>query len=181
MTVLTVGHSTRSLEELVGLLRRNRVEELWDVRTAPGSRRLPQFGRAVLEEALPRAGIAYRHVKALGGLRRARPDSRNTAWRNASFRGYADHMETPEFEAALEELIAAQAGRRVAIMCAEAVPWRCHRSLIGDALVARGVEVLDVISEAPPRAHRVTPFAVIDQGRVSYPSGEMGLFEEPPS
>jgi uncharacterized protein (DUF488 family) len=169
VTVLTVGHSTRSLEELVGLLRGNRVEELWDVRTAPGSRRLPHFTKAVLEQELPRAGIGYRHAKELGGLRKARPDSRNTAWRNASFRGYADYMETAEFEAALNELARAQAGRRLAIMCAEAVPWRCHRSLIGDALVARGVEVLDIISDTAPRPHRMTPFAVVEGGAVRYP------------
>ncbi len=169
MTVLTVGHSTRSLEELMELLKLNHVDELWDVRTAPGSRRMPHFTRAVLETRLPEAGIGYRHVRELGGLRKARPDSRNTAWRNLSFRGYADYMETAEFERALEGLAAAQAHRRPAIMCAEAVPWRCHRSLIGDALLARGVEVLDIISEAPPQPHRMTPFAVLVEGAVRYP------------
>lgn len=168
MTVLTVGHSTRSLDELAGLLTANHVEEVWDVRTAPGSRRLPHFRKAVLEVELPERGIAYRHVKELGGLRKARPDSTNTGWRNASFRGYADYMETPEFEAALDALVEAQAGRRLAVMCAEAVPWRCHRSLIADALVARGVEVLDLISEAPPRPHRMTPFAVVEDGAIRY-------------
>ncbi len=169
MTVLTIGHSTRSLEEVVGLLEQNGVEELWDVRTVPGSRRMPHFTKAVLERELPRAGIAYRHTKELGGLRKPRPDSNNIGWRNASFRGYADYMETPEFEAALADLDRAQAGRRVAIMCAEAVPWRCHRSLIGDALVARGVDVLDIISEDPPTPHRMTPFAHVIDGAVTYP------------
>lgn len=169
MTVLTIGHSTRSLDELAGLLTANGVEELWDIRTAPGSRRLPHFARAVLEAELPRRGIRYRHVKELGGLRRPRPDSPNTGWRNDSFRGYADHMQTPEFAAALEELVAAQSERRVAIMCAEAVPWRCHRSLVADALTARGVEVLDIVGAQAPQPHRVTPFAVFEGGRVHYP------------
>lgn len=176
MTVLTIGHSTRTLEELIDLLRQNRIDALWDVRTVPGSRRLPHFAKASLAAALPESGIAYRHVKELGGLRKPRPDSRNTGWRNDSFRGYADHMETPEFEAALTDLEQAQRGRRVAIMCAEAVPWRCHRSLIADALTARGVEVLDIISSDPPQPHRMTPFAQVTGRSVSYPStGELPL------
>ncbi len=168
MTVLTIGHSTRSLDELTGLLEQNRVEELWDVRTVPGSRRMPHFARAVLDVELPRHGIQYRHVKELGGLRKPRPDSHNTGWRNLSFRGYADYMETPEFEHALEELIHAQGRRRIAIMCAEAVPWRCHRSLIADALTARGVAVLHVVSETQPQPHRMTPFAAVVDGGVRY-------------
>lgn len=168
MTVLTIGHSTRSLEELIDLLRRNQVEELWDVRTAPGSRRMPHFAKAVLEQEVPRHGIDYRHIKELGGLRKPRPDSQNTGWRNLSFRGYADYMETPEFEQALERLISVQKARRMAIMCAETVPWRCHRSLISDALTARGVEVLHIVSEATPQPHRVTPFAVVINGGVRY-------------
>ncbi|HEX6347880.1 MAG TPA: DUF488 domain-containing protein [Candidatus Dormibacteraeota bacterium] len=177
MTVLTVGHSTRSLAELVGLLTSNRVEELWDVRTVPGSRRMPHFSAASLAVELPRHGIAYRHLKALGGLRRPRPDSPNTAWRNQAFRGYADHMQTPEFAPALAELVAAQEGRRLAVMCAEAVPWRCHRSLLADALLARGVEVLDIIDEHPPKPHRMTPFAVVDGGRVIYPGTDTLRFD----
>lgn len=169
MTVLTIGHSTRSLEELIELLGANGVEELWDVRTVPGSRRLPHFAKASLMEALPAAGIGYRHVIELGGLRKPRRDSTNTGWRNDAFRGYADYMETPEFEASVAELAAAQSGRRVAIMCAEAVPWRCHRSLIADALVARDVEVLDIISSAPPQPHRMTPFAQVEGTAVRYP------------
>ncbi|HEX6548743.1 MAG TPA: DUF488 domain-containing protein [Candidatus Dormibacteraeota bacterium] len=168
--VFTIGHSTRSLEELIDLLRRNRVEELWDVRTAPGSRRMPHFSKASLAAALPEAGIAYRHVPELGGLRKPRPGSTNTGWRNQSFRGYADYMQTAEFESALGRLIDAQDGRRLAIMCAEAVPWRCHRSLIADALVARGIEVLEIIGEAAPRPHTLTPFAVVDAGSACYPA-----------
>jgi uncharacterized protein (DUF488 family) len=170
--VLTIGHSTRSLEELIALLERSQVAELWDVRTAPGSRRLPHFTKASLAAALPAHGIAYRHVKELGGLRKPRPDSINTGWRNESFRGYADHMQSAEFAAALNDLIAAQEGRRLAIMCAEAVPWRCHRSLIADALSARGVEVLEIIDEKPPRRHRMTPFALVESGTVRYPAAD---------
>ena len=177
MTVLTVGHSTRSLEEFLGLLRHHRVEEVWDIRTAPGSRRLPHFRKAELAAVLPEAAIAYRHEPRLGGLRKPRADSPNRAWRNESFRGYADHMRTPDFEAALSALVEAQRGRRLAIMCAEAVPWRCHRSLVADALTARGVEVLDIISEAPPRAHRMTPFAVIENGAVTYPAADTLPFD----
>ena len=176
MTVLTVGHSTRALEEVVALLKQNQVAELWDVRTVPGSRRVPHFSAASLGAELPRHGIAYRHVKELGGLRKPRPDSANTAWRNQAFRGYADYMQTPEFAAALEELVAAQEGRRLAVMCAEAVPWRCHRSLLADALLARGVEVLDIIDEHPPKPHRMTPFAAVAEGRVTYPgTGTLAL------
>ena len=177
MTVLTVGHSTRSLAELLGLLTSNRVEELWDVRTVPGSRRMPHFSAASLAAELPRHGIAYRHVKELGGLRRPRPDSANTAWRNQAFRGYADHMQTPEFAAALDELVAAQGRRRLAFMCAEAVPWRCHRSLLADALLARDVEVLDIIDEHPPKPHRMTPFAAVESGRVTYPGTDRLRFD----
>lgn len=169
MTVLTVGHSTRSLDELVDLLRRNGVEELWDVRTVPGSRRMPHFSAGSLAAELPRHGIAYRHVKELGGLRRPRPDSRNQAWRNQAFRGYADHMETPEFAAALDALLEAQQARRVAVMCAEAVPWRCHRSLIADALLVRGHEVRHITGMGEPAAHRLTPFAHVQGGRITYP------------
>ena len=176
MTVLTVGHSTRALEEVVALLKQNQVAELWDVRTVPGSRRVPHFSAASLAAELPRHGIAYRHVKELGGLRKPRPDSANTAWRNQAFRGYADYMQTPEFAAALEELVAAQEGRRLAVMCAEAVPWRCHRSLLADALLARGVEVLDIIDEHPAKPHRITPFAAVAEGRVTYPgTGTLAL------
>jgi uncharacterized protein (DUF488 family) len=169
MTLLTVGHSTRSLEELVELLRENGVELLADVRTAPGSRRLPHFGKLSLERALPEHGVEYVHLPALGGLRKPRPDSPNGGWRNPSFRGYADYMQTAEFEAALSDLVELGSRRRVAIMCAEAVPWRCHRSLIADALAARGVEVLHITGPGHVQSHAVTSFAQIEDGRVSYP------------
>ena len=134
--IFTVGHSTRSLEELVGILRAHGIERLVDVRTIPRSRHNPQFNRETLSKALHNRRLSYRHMKALGGLRHARPDSINTGWRNPSFRGFADYMQTPPFQHALETLIKLAAQKPTAIMCAEAVPWRCHRSLIADALTA---------------------------------------------
>jgi len=177
VSVYSVGHSTRSFEELVGLLKGNGVEEIWDVRTVPASRRMPHFGRSSLEVELPERGIAYRHAAALGGLRRPRPDSLNLAWKNDGFRAYADHMATPDFEAALDALVERQLGCRLAIMCAEAVPWRCHRQLIADALVARGIEVLDIVGEAAPKPHRITPFALVDDGHVSDPGTDTLQFD----
>ncbi len=165
---LTLGHSTRSADELVELLREHGVDLLADVRTVPRSRRNPQFNRDTLPQTLAPAGIEYRHFKDLGGLRKPRADSVNGAWRNASFRGYADYMQSAEFEEALDRLRALFADHRVAIMCAEAVPWRCHRSLIADVLTARGVTVEDVVGDRT-QPHRMTPFAVVEDGRVTYP------------
>lgn len=171
--VYSIGHSTRSLEELVALLHEYGVGVLADIRTAPGSRRLPQFGRASLASELPRRGLAYVHLPELGGFRKPRPDSRNTAWRNASFRGYADYMETPEFEAGLERLIGlrggAGSGGALAMMCAEAVPWRCHRSLVADALFARGLVVQHILGPGDLRPHTLTPFARVDGTDTFYP------------
>lgn len=133
--VFTVGHSTRTRNDFIELLRAHDVRQLMDVRTIPRSRHNPQFNREVLSRALRRSGIGYRHMKGLGGLRHSRPDSINTAWRNKSFRGYADYMQTSDFRSALRKLIAIARKKRLALMCAEAVPWRCHRSLIGDAEV----------------------------------------------
>ena len=167
--IFTVGHSTRPIEEFVELLRRNGVEQLIDIRRVPRSRRNPQFNCDALPDPLARAGIGYVHMPELGGLRHPRPDSRNGAWRNDSFRGYADYMQTSEFAAAIDQLIELGRGRQVAIMCAEAVPWRCHRSLVGDALTARGVAVEDIIGAGRRQPHRVTPFAHIEGTRVWYP------------
>lgn len=167
--IFTVGHSTRPIEEFVALLQANGVEQLIDIRTVPRSRRNPQFNRDALPEPLARAGIDYLHLPELGGLRHPRPDSRNGAWRNDSFRGYADYMQTPEFSAAIEKLIELGSRKQTAVMCAEAVPWRCHRSLVGDALVARGIAVEDIIGSGRRQAHKVTPFAQIDGTRVWYP------------
>jgi len=168
-TVYTVGHSTRSFEELVGLLRAHGVRRRVDVRTVPRSRRHPHFSREALVESLPAAGIEYRWLRELGGLRRPRPDSPNTGWRNESFRGFADHMQTAGFAAAVDELLALAQGDDLAIMCSEAVPWRCHRSLVGDALLVRGAKVLDIMSAGKATPHRLTPFARVAGTEVTYP------------
>lgn len=173
--LFTVGHSTRPLREFLALLAEHRIARLVDVRTVPRSRHNPQFNRDLLPPALERAGIAYTHLQALGGLRHARKDSPNTAWENASFRGYADFMMTPEFDRALEELIALAARERIAIMCAEAVPWRCHRSLIADALTARGVEATHILGPCRAQPHLMTSFARVAGSRVTYPGSQPAL------
>jgi uncharacterized protein (DUF488 family) len=145
------------------------VETLVDVRTVPASRRMPHFAKAALERSLAAYGIRYVHMPELGGLRKPKPDSINTGWRNVSFRGYADYMQTDEFWGGIERLQAAAATTSVAIMCAEAVPWRCHRSLIADALTVRGVEVRHITGPSEPALHRLTPFAHIKGGRIIYP------------
>jgi uncharacterized protein (DUF488 family) len=166
ITVFTIGHSTHPLEKFVQMLAAHGIEQLVDVRTIPKSRHNPQFNSDALERTLP---IVYRHMPGLGGLRRPRKDSINLGWKNASFRGYADYMQTREFDENLERLIELAGERRTAIMCAEAVPWRCHRSLIGDALLARGLEVEDILSESSRKPHRYTPFARVEGTRVTYP------------
>ena len=173
--VWTIGHSTRSLDALVGLLHAHGITRVADVRRFPRSRRHPHVNAEALTRDLPAAGIAYRHLPGLGGFRRARKNSRNTAWRNASFRGYADYMETGEFSGQLDALLEEARQGPTAIMCAEAVPWRCHRSLISDALLARGVEVRHILGEAPAEAHALTAGARIEGTRVVYP-GEPDLF-----
>jgi uncharacterized protein (DUF488 family) len=168
--VLAIGHSTRPLEELVELLRAAEVAILADVRTIPRSRANPQFEGPALARALEGAGIRYAHLPALGGLRRARKGSQeNAGWHNASFRGYADHMQTPEFEEGLCHLRSLAHEGPVCLMCAEAVPWRCHRSLLADALLARGVLVEHITGRGRTRPHRLTPFAHVDGRRVTYP------------
>jgi uncharacterized protein (DUF488 family) len=167
--VLAIGHSTRSAKELVELLRGAGVTTLADVRTIPRSRANPQFEGPALARTLAAAGIAYAHLPRLGGLRHARKDSVNGAWRNASFRGYADHMLTPEFEEGLCQLRALARLGPVAMMCAEAVPWRCHRSLVADALLARGVIVEHIVGKGKTRPHRLTSFARLEGRRVTYP------------
>jgi len=170
--IFTVGHSTRSFEELVEILRAHGVERLVDVRTIPRSRYNPQFNRETLSKALHNRRLNYRHMKALGGLRHALPDSINGGWRNASFRGYADYMQTPVFEEALERLVELATYKPTAIMCAEAVPWRCHRSLIADALIARGYEVRDIMSVASAKPHILNPMARVHGKQVTYPVAE---------
>ena len=162
------------------MLQAHGVATLVDVRSVPRSRHNPQFNREAMPGPLAAAGIAYLHMPALGGLRHPRPDSPNTGWRNLSFRGYADYMLTPAFAAALEELIALDGGRgRTAAMCAEAVPWRCHRSLIADALTVRGVGVEHILSETVRKPHALTPFARVEGDRLTYPAEQPGLDLEP--
>ncbi len=167
--ILTVGHSTRSIEEFVGLLQTHDVRRLVDVRRIPRSARCPHFNDRALAVSLERAGIAYLLLPALGGLRKPVPDSLNAGWRAAGFRGFADHMQTEEFERALSALIGTAARERVAVMCAEALPWRCHRSLIADALAARGVAVEHILGAGRREAHSLRPWARVAEGRVFYP------------
>ena len=173
--VLTVGHSTRAIEDFLKILRAHGVERLLDVRTVPKSRYNPQFETTALAESLRGAGIEYRHMPGLGGLRHARKDSTNTGWRNDSFRGYADYMQTAEFEKNLDELIAAAEEKRTVVMCAEAVPWRCHRSLIADALLARGIRAEHILSETDRKPHSLTSFAKVNGNRVTYPPDSLTL------
>jgi uncharacterized protein (DUF488 family) len=172
MTLYTIGHSTRSFDEFLGILKHYGIELLGDVRSLPGSRYRPEYNQETMAPALEKEGISYRHFAALGGRRKTRTDSRNTAWRNKSFRGYADYMETEAFEAGLSELLAAASGKTTALMCAEAVPWRCHRSMIGDALLARGIDVVDIFSETKAEPETLTPFARVSGTKVSYPAPE---------
>lgn len=167
--VWTIGHSTRSLEEFIALLRENGVQRLVDVRTMPRSHHNPQFNTQTLAKSLNADGIAYTHIPALGGLRHARKDSSNTGWRNASFRGYADYMQTQEFAQGLDELLALAARETTAVMCAEAVPWRCHRSLIADALTVRGIEVRHIMGPGKWQPHKLTGFAHVEGVRITYP------------
>ncbi|MDY0067703.1 MAG: DUF488 domain-containing protein [Steroidobacteraceae bacterium] len=172
IVVHTIGHSTRSLREFMELLIAHRITTLLDVRSAPRSRRNPQFNRETLPQALAAAGVEYVHARGLGGFRRAGPASPNTGWRNMSFRGYADYMQTEEFVERLNELLRRAASERVVLMCAEAVPWRCHRSLIADALVVRGVEVREIVDAKRTQAHTLTPFARVDGEKLTYPPVE---------
>jgi uncharacterized protein (DUF488 family) len=168
--VLTIGHSTRTLEEFIGLLQAHGATRVVDVRTVPRSRHNPQFNKASLPRALKKAGLGCVHLPGLGGLRHAKRDSLNVGWRNASFRGYADYMQTPEFELSLEELIGLANQDRIALMCAEAVPWRCHRSLIADALLVRGIRTEDIMSLTRRQVHVLTPFAKVRGTMVTYPA-----------
>ncbi|MCC6194012.1 MAG: DUF488 domain-containing protein [Burkholderiales bacterium] len=168
-TVYTVGHSTRAAAQFTGLLTAHGVRRLADVRTIPRSRHNPQFNSQELAKTLADAGIAYVHLPGLGGLRHPRAESVNLGWRNKSFRGYADYMQTPEFAAALDELIAMANREPTAIMCAEAVPWRCHRSLIADALLAHGIVAREIVSETRTTPHALTSFARVEGATVTYP------------
>lgn len=170
VSVYAIGHSTRPLNKFVELLQAHQIEILADIRTIPRSRANPQFNQDNLSRELPNAGIRYVHMKALGGLRRPAKDSKNLAWENSSFRGYADYMQTPDFDAALDDLIGIARGGRTAIMCAEGNPFRCHRTLVADALTARGVKVFHIVSRKTARPHALTPFARLQGTRVTYPA-----------
>ncbi|HMS82150.1 MAG TPA: DUF488 domain-containing protein [Nitrospira sp.] len=165
----TIGHSTRPIDKFVALLNAHHIQQLVDIRTIPRSRYNPQFNTEALAHSLADATISYQHVASLGGLRKPKKDSINTGWRNDSFRGYADYMQTGEFWRALEALLADSREQRTAIMCAEAVPWRCHRSLIADAFVTRGYEVQHVMSETKADLHQLTSFARVKNGLLHYP------------
>jgi uncharacterized protein (DUF488 family) len=169
MAIFTIGHSNRTLDELVALLGAHGVTLLADVRMMPHSAHVPHFNRGPLAERLATQGIEYVHLPGLGGLRRPRFDSLNTGWHRVHFRGYADHMATDEFRAGLDRLVELSVDRVTAAMCAEAVPWKCHRSLIADALVARGIEVRHILGPGPVQPHALTPFARVDGDRVTYP------------
>ncbi|MGD0089306.1 MAG: DUF488 domain-containing protein [Planctomycetota bacterium] len=168
--VLTIGHSTRALEEFIGLLQAHGVTRIVDVRTVPRSWHNPQFNKNSLPRALKKAGVKYLHMPGLGGLRHAKRDSRNLGWRNASFQGYADYMQTLGFEQSLDELIHLAHQERSALMCAEAVPWRCHRSLIADALLVRGIRVEEIMSPTLRRVHTLVPFAKVHGTTLTYPA-----------
>jgi uncharacterized protein (DUF488 family) len=172
LTVLTIGHSTRTWKEFLEILRSHGVKRVADVRSIPRSRHNPQFDQQTLRTKLRAAKISYVHLRKLGGRRHARRDSKNLAWRNTSFRGFADYMQTAEFDVGLQRLIKLARNKRSAIMCAEAVPWRCHRSLIGDALTARGIRVEDIMNAKTSRSHTITSFALVRGNRVTYPLGK---------
>jgi uncharacterized protein (DUF488 family) len=170
VTIFTIGHSTRTADELLVLLDAYGVNALTDIRTIPRSRRHPHFSANALAGFLPEHGIRYVHLPALGGLRKPRPDSVNGAWRESGFRGYADYMQTPEFAAAVDSLLVLAARDQVAIMCAEAKWWQCHRRLVADALVARHVEVRHILSLREAPRHELTPFARVAGNQVQYPA-----------
>ena len=178
--IFTIGHSTHSIEEFIALLTSHGIRHLVDVRSIPKSRHVPQFNSEALAASLNSASIAYTHIKDLGGRRHSRKNSINTGWRNTSFRGYADYMATPQFAEGLNALIEIARATPTAIMCAEAVPWRCHRSLIADALILKGWQFRDILTAAPATEHKLTPFLVAVNGQPTYPDpGESGnLFNQ---
>jgi uncharacterized protein (DUF488 family) len=178
--VLTIGHSTHPLEAFIRLLQAHGVTRVVDVRTVPRSRHNPQFNKASLPGSLKKAGLGYVHLPGLGGLRHAKHDSPNAGWRNASFRGYADYMQTPEFAQSLEEVVRLATEDQIVLMCAEAVPWRCHRSLIADALLVRGIRTEDIMSATRRQVHTLTPFATVRGTAITYPIEASGSTQAKP-
>jgi len=174
--IFTIGHSTLPIDHFVVLLKTYGIEQLVDIRTMPRSRHNPQFNADTLADSLASEHIEYVPMPALGGLRHARKDSPNAGWRNKSFRGYADYMQSAAFHDALEALIQMSRAKRVAIMCAEAVPWRCHRSLVADALNVRGVPAVEILSASNYRMHKLTPFARVEGTAITYPPEQASLF-----
>jgi uncharacterized protein (DUF488 family) len=174
-TIWTIGHSTRPFEEFRGLLAGAGIKVIADVRSFPGSRKYPQYGKEVLAETLATHSIGYHWLQALGGRRRVSPDSPNTAWRNASFRGYADYMSSTEFECGLAQLLDVASKARIAMMCAEAVWWRCHRSMIADALCVRGIEVVHILDAKHSMVHPMTAPARIARGELTYATPDTGF------
>ncbi len=170
MTVWTIGHSTRTIDEFIAVLRAHEIEALVDVRRFPGSRRLPQFGSAELERSLRTAGVAYTWIEALGGRRRAQPGSPNDAWENDAFRAYADHIATEEFASGLDQLLGIASGLRTTVMCAELLWWRCHRRIISDVLVSLGHEVRHIRNEDAAERHEIAPPARLVKGVLTYAS-----------
>jgi uncharacterized protein (DUF488 family) len=168
-SIFTIGHSTRAIEDFIHLLKSHGVQRVIDVRTLPRSRFNPHYDIARLPALLHDAHLNYTHLPGLGGRRHAHADSVNAGWRNKSFRGYADHMQTTDFKHGLAQCIALASAERVVLMCAEAVPWRCHRSLIADALVVRGIDALEIASDSRVRPHALTPFARVDALDITYP------------
>ncbi len=172
MVLYTIGHSNREMRQLLGLLEAHGIKEVVDIRTIPRSRHNPQFNQNRLRTSLKKAGISYEHLKELGGLRRAEKDSINVGWHNASFRGFADYMGTPEFKKGLDRLKRIAIKKRTAIMCAEAVPWRCHRSLVADALAKQKWQVLHIESRKTAKKHKLTPFLKVRAGKLIYPQSD---------
>ena len=173
--IFTLGHSTLPIQRFLALLQTYGIDHLVDIRTIPRSRHNPQFNDIALANSLTAQHLEYLHIRALGGLRRARKDSPNIGWRNGGFRGYAEYMQTEEFQDALEVLIHMSRKERIAIMCAEAVPWRCHRSLVADALSVRGLPVVEILSESSYQLHKLTPFARVEGVRITYPPEQATL------
>lgn len=168
--IFTIGHSNRSAKDFIKILKAYKLKLLIDIRTIPKSRHNPQFGANRLAKSLAKNGIEYEHMVELGGLRHTTKASINKAWRNTAFRGYADYMQTDEFKRALRRLISRSKRKRLVIMCAEAVPWRCHRSLVGDALLVQGYPVEDIFTATSHRPHKLTPFAKVKRGQITYPA-----------
>ncbi len=175
VTIYTIGHSTHALDGFLAMLGAHSIEQVIDVRTIPKSRHNPQFNSEALAESLKTAGIDYFHMPALGGLRHTKKDSLNAGWKNASFRGFADYMQTADFEEGLLKLMETAGKRKTAIMCAEAVPWRCHRSLIADALTVRGIAVMDIMSGTSVKPHTLTPWAEVQGTTITYPKSQTDL------